>query len=184
MNERKEAIERERGGLNAAELKVYRAVLLEIGVGIDGGEVFYGNIGSSERMANTVIGDNVNSASRLEGLTRVYRVPVIVSAYVADEVQTATDRFKFVELDTVQVKGKTEGKRIFYPLDLDAADPTELERYDRYSKGLTAYYEGRWDEARLDFAASGVMAASVFLQRIEGRAAPADWNGVWTMESK
>ena len=184
MNDRKESIERERGGLNAGELKVYRAVLLEVGVGIDGGEVFYGNIGSSERMANTVIGDNVNSASRLEGLTRVYRVPVIVSSYVANEVRGATDRFRFVELDTVQVKGKTEGKKIFYPLDLDAEDPVEVERYERYSKALKAYYDGRWDEARLEFASSGVMAASVFLQRIEGRTAPSDWSGVWTMETK
>ncbi len=184
MTEIKESVEKERGNLSPAELKVFRAVLLEVGVGIDGGQVFYGNIGSSERMTNTVIGDNVNSSSRLEGLTRIYHAPIICSEYVVKEVMAETDRFQFVELDTVQVKGKTEGKKIFYPLDKKVADPAEFERFAHYSAGLKAYYEGRWPEAQAEFAASGVVAASVFLQRIEGRVPPANWNGVWTMESK
>lgn len=184
MDEIKESVERERGNLSPAELKVYRAVLLEVGVGIDGGQVFYGNIGSSERMTNTVIGDNVNSSSRLEGLTRIYHTSIICSEYVVKEVMAETDRFQFVELDTVQVKGKTQGKRIYYPLDTKVCDAAEFERFAHYSAGLKAYYEGRWPEAQEAFAASGVMAASVFLQRIEGRVPPANWNGVWTMESK
>ncbi len=52
---------------------------LSVGVGIDGGRIFYGNIGSFDHMTNTVIGDEVNSASRLEGLTKIYSVPVICS---------------------------------------------------------------------------------------------------------
>ena len=71
----KEKILKRRGALTEQEERVYKAALVEVGVGIDGGEVFYGNIGSYERMANTVIGDNVNSSSRLEGLTRIYHVP-------------------------------------------------------------------------------------------------------------
>ncbi|GAB1482115.1 hypothetical protein MASR2M78_09300 [Treponema sp.] len=183
MSERKEIIEKNRS-LTPAEQKVYQAVLLEVGVGIDGGEVFYGNIGSSERMTNTVIGDNVNSASRLEGLTRMYRVPIICSAYVADEVMSVTNRFLFIELDTVQVKGKTEGKRVFFPIDTQVAEEEELERFKQFSLGLSLYYEGKWPEAYKIFASSGVLAASLFLQRIEGREAPKGWKGVWTMETK
>ncbi len=184
MTDIKELTEKERGGLSPAELKVYQAVMLEVGVGIDGGAVFYGNIGSSERMTNTVIGDNVNSASRLEGLTRVYKVPIICSDFVVNEVLSETDRFVFVELDTVQVKGKTEGKKIFFPLDRTNLPATELDKFERYGVGLAAYYAGRWDEAATEFAASGIPAASVFLQRIDGQTAPPDWTGVWTMESK
>jgi len=184
MTETKELTEKERGGLSPAELKVYQAVMLEVGVGIDGGAVFYGNIGSSERMTNTVIGDNVNSASRLEGLTRVYKVPIICSDFVVNEVLSETDRFVFVELDTVQVKGKTEGKKIFFPLDRTNVPAAEIGKFERYGTGLAAYYAGRWDEAATEFAACGIPAASVFLQRIDGRTAPPNWNGVWTMESK
>jgi hypothetical protein len=158
--------------------------MLEVGVGIDGGAVFYGNIGSSERMTNTVIGDNVNSASRLEGLTRVYKVPIICSDFVVNEVLSETDRFVFVELDTVQVKGKTEGKKIFFPLDRTNVPAAEIAKFERYGAGLAAYYAGRWAEATTEFAACGIPAASVFIQRIDGRTAPPNWNGVWTMESK
>ncbi|MDP3179889.1 MAG: adenylate/guanylate cyclase domain-containing protein, partial [Spirochaetaceae bacterium] len=103
----REEIVRRRGALTDAEERVYRAVLLEVGVGIDSGEVFYGNIGSYERMTNTVIGDNVNSASRLEGLTRIYRIPVVCSESVAQDVLDVSNEFRFIEIDKVQVKGKT-----------------------------------------------------------------------------
>ncbi|HOG64211.1 MAG TPA: adenylate/guanylate cyclase domain-containing protein, partial [Spirochaetota bacterium] len=109
MTEIKRNVEKQQGRLSDAEERVYQAVLIEVGVGIDGGMVFYGNIGSNERMTNTVIGDNVNSASRLEGLTRVYHVPVICSEYVKNDVEANVPGhgYIFVELDTVQVKGKT-----------------------------------------------------------------------------
>jgi len=165
-------------------MRVYKAVMLEVGVGIDGGQVFYGNIGSTERMTNTVIGDNVNSASRLEGLTRIYRVPIVCSEYVVQEVRSVTDRFVFIELDTVQVKGKTEGKKIFFPMDTQQIQEGELQRYETFSEGLKQYYQGRWDEARKAFNTSAVLPAAVFLQRIEGRTAPEGWNGVWTMDTK
>ena len=118
MIERRREIEQSRS-LTEAEERIYKAVLIDIGVGIDGGTVFYGNIGSDEHMTNTVIGDNVNSASRLEGLTRIYKLPVIVSGYIKDEIEGAgITKYKFFEIDTVQVKGKTEGKKIYFPLDL------------------------------------------------------------------
>jgi class 3 adenylate cyclase len=184
MRQTRDEIIAKRGQLSAAEEKVFKAVLLEVGVGIDGGEVFYGNIGSSERMTNTVIGDNVNSSSRLEGLTRVYKVPIICSEYVVNEVLGVMDRYFFVELDTVQVKGKTEGKKVFYPLDKKNTTVEDMERFAAYSRALRAYYEGRWDEARAGFGKCELPAAAVFLSRLENREPPADWNGVWTMESK
>ena len=170
--------------LTSAEERVYKAIMLDVGVGIDGGTVFYGNIGSIERMTNTVIGDNVNSASRLEGLTRVYSLPVIVSEYVKNEVEQFSSQYIFYEIDIVQVKGKTEGKRIYLPLEADLTDEATKNAYEIFEQGLKAYYKGNWTEARKRFKESDVSPAKTFLERIGTKQAPADWSGIWTMTTK
>ena len=184
MHERREQIITRRGSLTPEEQIVYRAVLLEIGVGIDGGQVFYGNIGSDERMVNTVIGDNVNSASRLEGLTRFYKVPVIVSEYVRDDAMNDTGDYEFVELDRVQVKGKTIGKRVFWPVPIEHFDDELTRDVEGYKSALQLYYQGSWAEAAEHFQACGLVTAQLFVNRIRGREAPSDWNGVWTISEK
>jgi class 3 adenylate cyclase len=177
-------IVRTRGFLNELEKKILKAVLIEVGVGIDGGEVFYGNIGSTDRMVNTVIGDNVNSSSRLEGLTRFYHVPIICSEFIKDDTLTVTDRYVFVELDMVQVKGKTVGKRIFWPLDKEVIDSDLKDQLEFFSKGLVSYYGGDWKAAIKQFDQCALPLVSVFKSRIEGKKAPEDWNGIWTMKEK
>ena len=183
MEKRRQEIEANRQ-LTESEERVYQAVLLDVGVGIDGGNVFYGNIGSSEHMANTVIGDNVNSASRLEGLTRVYKLPVIVSGYIKNEVEKETSRYRFYEIDTVQVKGKTEGKKIYFPFDTEEMENALLEKYDIFEKGLEAYYSGDWKTARREFKDCNLEVAEVFLERMGNKNAPEDWSGIWTMTTK
>jgi len=184
MIRRREGILAENGRLTPEEEKIFKAVMIEVGVGIDGGEVFYGNIGSYVRMTNTVIGDNVNSASRLEGLTRIYKVPVICSESVANEVIAETQEYLFVELDQVQVKGKTIGKRIYWPLKQAEIDGTLKASVSTYGKALKAYYAGQWSEAEREFRSSKLPQADIFLERIIGAEVPANWNGVWTMTSK
>ena len=182
MIERRLEIEKERA-LSEAEERIYQAVLIDIGVGIDGGNVFYGNIGSDEHMTNTVIGDNVNSASRLEGLTRIYHLPVIVSDYIKDEIERAgITKYRFFEIDTVQVKGKTEGKKIYFPMDTDMSDMSG--EFAVYERALKAYYDGDWDEARAQFKKCEIEAAEVFLERIGTGEAPKNWSGIWTMQTK
>lgn len=201
MTERKENIEKTRK-LSEDEERIFKAVLLDVGVGIDGGEVFYGNIGSNEHMTNTVIGDKVNSASRLEGLTRIYHLPVIVSDYIKEEIEkTGITKYKFFEIDTVQVKGKTEGKRIYFPMDtseihapgtqsgesrnsLIPAENITENQFEIYEDGLSAYYSGDWSEARKNFKKCGIEAAEVFLSRMGNKSAPENWSGIWTMETK
>jgi class 3 adenylate cyclase len=191
MQERRRELEKDRP-LTESEERVYEAVMLDVGVGIDGGNVFYGNIGSSRRMANTVIGDNVNSASRLEGLTRIYRVPVIVSEYIMQDAKKdseAAERYEFYEIDTVQVKGKTEGVKIYFPLDrkyqLEEWKFDRLsEKFGLYENGLKAYYEGDWKTARAEFKKSELDVAKVFLERMGMKSAPEDWSGIWTMTTK
>jgi class 3 adenylate cyclase len=184
MLKRRDAIMKEMGKLTPDEEKVFKAVMIEVGVGIDSGEVFYGNIGSYVRMTNTVIGDNVNSASRLEGLTRVYKVPVIVSESVMIEVTNETQEFLFIELDQVQVKGKTVGKRIYWPVRQNQIDGALKSSLALFGQALSAYYEGRWKESERDFKASKLPQAEIFMERIAGATVPANWNGVWTMTSK
>ncbi len=183
MIQRKQEVESRRT-LTESEERVFQAVLLDVGVGIDGGKVFYGNIGSNEHMANTVIGDNVNSASRLEGLTRVYHVPVIVSEYIKDEVEKESEKYVFYEIDTVQVKGKTEGKKVFLPLDKEEVETVYLEKYDTFEKGLDAYYKGDWKTAKKEFKKCELEVAEVFLERMGNKNAPEGWSGIWTMTSK
>ena len=185
MIERRTQIEENRT-LTEAEERIYQAVLIDIGVGIDGGNVFYGNIGSDEHMTNTVIGDNVNSASRLEGLTRIYKLPVIVSGYIKEEIEGAgITKYKFFEIDTVQVKGKTEGKKIYFPLDTEDKSPANLEeKFAIYEKALKSYYSGDWNNAREEFKKCEIDAAQVFLERIGESQAPENWSGIWTMQTK
>ncbi len=173
-----------KGSLSEAEDRVYHAVLLEVGVGIDGGDVFYGNIGSYDRMTNTVIGDNVNSASRLEGLTRIYRVPVICSEFVKREVEPICADYRFVEIDTVQVKGKTEGKRIYWPAIKSQIDSPLDEQIAAFSRGLSAYYAGDWRRAEDEWKPVSLPLVDVFRNRIAGLEAPRDWNGIWAMTTK
>ncbi len=181
----KDEVVRERGALTKEEEGVYRAVLLEIGVGIDGGEIFYGNIGSYVRMTNTVIGDPVNSASRLEGLTRIYRVPVICSGYVRDDIEANVPEpgIRFVEIDTVQVKGKTEGIKIYWPVREEEIDDALSRRLAVFEKGLELYYRGDWERAAGAFKKCGLPLAEVFVERTRERP-PGGWNGIWEMTTK
>lgn len=186
MSKIKEDLVRKHGGLTPEEEMVYKAVLLEIGVGIDGGEVFYGNIGSYERMTTTVIGDNVNSASRLEGLTRVYKVPAICSEFIKNDIETHVQNsgIEFIEIDIVQVKGKTIGKKIYWPVLVANYDETMKREIVFFSKGLKLYYEGKWREAFAEFSKCKLPLAEEFKARTEKGVCPANWKGIWAMTTK
>ena len=190
MLSRREEIEKTRK-LTESEERVFQAVMVDVGVGIDGGKVFYGTIGRNDfadprqaHMTNTVIGDTVNSASRLEGLTRIYHIPVVVSESIKDEVVSETARYKFIEIDTVQVKGKTKGKKIYFPFDTNEMEAELLEKYNKFEEGLKAYYEGDWKAARKLMKPLELDVTQVFLERMGSKSAPEGWSGIWTMTTK
>ena len=117
-------------------------------------------------------------------MTRIYHLPVIVSEYIKNEVENETNRFKFFEIDTVLVKGKTEGKKIYFPLDSADADPLTVMKFKTYELALQAYYSGDWDAARFNFRECGLDVATVFMDRIGDSKAPKNWSGIWTMTTK
>ena len=185
MTQIRERFEEKEGKLPGDVMKVYKAVLLEVGVGIDGGEVFYGTLGSYVRMTNTVIGDTVNAASRLEGLTRIYRAPVICSEYVKNDIENNVQNhgIHFIEIDTVQVKGKTTGIKIYWPIlekdyDEDTARETQL-----FSDALEMYYRGEWSPANRKFRKCKLAVADIFQERTRENC-PKGWNGIWEMTTK
>ena len=166
---------------------------VNIGIGLNTGPATVGNFGSTQRLTYSCLGDEVNLASRLEGLCKLYGVGLIIG----ERTSAAVPGLAGIELDRVMVKGKTEPERITALLgDSDFASRAAfVELSKKQAEFLASYRRGAFDEA-LAMIEGCVAAAeavgwrqgyyAMMRERLETLKAepPADWTGVYVATEK
>lgn len=167
--------------------------LMEAGIGVHTGLVVAGNLGSQNRLNYTVIGDSVNLSARLEGLTRKYNIPNIVSEACLQHAPG----FVYQELDLVQVAGKSEPVRIYQVIAAhEDVTAQQHEMLRAFADALASYRAQQWVQATEKFtklqrglptAARAESLYSVYLERmtyLHKRKLPEDWDGVFVFDRK
>lgn len=177
-----------------AERIVKGYVAIDIGVGIHTGPLMLGIVGEEERLNCTVISDNVNLASRLEGLTKMYGAGIIVSETTLYHIKDYAKRYKIRFLDKVIVKGKSQPVSIFEIMDGDSAHTLELKQktMSYFEDAISSYQSKKLEQAMALFKKileinDHDKAAALYIKRCEHYlkfGIPEEWEGVESLTEK
>jgi adenylate cyclase len=192
MLERVDALNQERE--REASTSGTRFVPIKIGIGINTGRCTVGNMGSDLRFQYTVMGDSVNLASRLEGQTKAYGLPILIGSRTAAAV---AEQFALLEIDSIRVKGKTEAEVIYAIVGRAdvAASPEFRSLQDHWAMLRVCYRKQDWtgalkmiDLCHCECERLGLVglidAYADRMRRLEQRSPTPEWDGVFTAETK
>lgn len=166
---------------------------IRVGMGIHTGDLRMGIIGDFERLDAAIISDTVNTASRLEGLTKFYHATLIISESTLSQMKDPSS-VNYRPLGKVQVKGKQQPVAIYECFDGDTAAEIagKLATKESFEKGLVAYFAQQFEAAIAQFEACQAAYPEDFVARhylaksreLVGVELPAGWAGVEAMEGK